>query len=115
MKAYLHIDNPNEYLHPSVCVEIEITAVPHSGDCFYMTEDIQEQLSDMMLDYYERHKKDNFFEEIYGKPKEWKGKRYFQLEDNIWVESIAWTCNDGVYEPHITLCDDKRECSCFKK
>lgn len=116
MRAYLHIDNPNEYCHRAVCVEIEVSAVPQSGDCFYMTEDIQSQLSDMMLTYYDRHKDDKYFEKIYGEPAEWKGEKYFQLEDKIWVESVAWGCNDkGVYEPHITLCNDHRKCMCYER
>lgn len=103
MRAYLHIDKPIECSVQEICVRINISAVPRTKDIFYMTEDIQTQLSDMMVTYYDKHK-DWVSHNLWDKPIERNGERYYELDDYIIVESIEWIYNDnGIYEPYITL------------
>lgn len=104
MRAYLHIDKPTMCSVQEICIQINISAVPRPRDVFHMTEDIQTQLSDMMVTYYDNHKDWPSHDYLFDKPIERNGKRYYELDDYMIVDYIEWFYNDdGIYEPYITL------------
>lgn len=101
----VHIKNENNYIDDNVCVQIELPAVPRTGEFLYLQNDLKQVLEDKVksnLEVAREYAPKWFYGNSYN-CKELKQENLTDLsfDDAINVDSVAFNANSEII--HIEL------------